>query len=69
MKNEYNSMGIQCRLLVQVIMIVPMFVNLQGFTVDKRFVVREVAILRRGKNLFLPLHFYKPYTMESSHEI
>lgn len=30
------------------IMIVPIFVDLQGFIVDKKFVVKEVAVLRKG---------------------
>ncbi|KYM97147.1 hypothetical protein ALC62_12175 [Cyphomyrmex costatus] len=29
-------------------MIVPTFVDLQGFVVDKKFIVKEVAVLRRG---------------------
>ncbi|KYN01369.1 hypothetical protein ALC62_07842 [Cyphomyrmex costatus] len=30
------------------IMIIPTFVDLQGFVVDKKFIVKEVAVLRRG---------------------
>ncbi|KYN00154.1 hypothetical protein ALC62_09088 [Cyphomyrmex costatus] len=29
-------------------MIMPTFVDLQGFVVDKKFIVKEVAVLRRG---------------------
>ncbi|KYN03588.1 hypothetical protein ALC62_05561 [Cyphomyrmex costatus] len=30
------------------VMIIPTFVDLQGFVVDKKFIVKEVAVLRRG---------------------
>ncbi|KYN10293.1 hypothetical protein ALC57_17579, partial [Trachymyrmex cornetzi] len=32
-------------------MLVPTFVDLQGFLVDKRFVVKEVAVLKNGNEL------------------
>lgn len=38
-------------------MIVPTFVDLQGFTVDKRFIVKEVAVLRKGA--VLTHHIFK----------
>jgi len=41
-------------------------VDLQGFTVGKRFVVKENA---EKKDHCLTLHFYKPCTMESPYKI
>lgn len=51
-----NSLkGADCSL----IMVVPMFVDLQQFVVGKRFVVKEIAILREG-NVFAHYMFVSP---------
>ena len=44
-------------------MTVSTFVNLQGFIVGKKFIVKEVAVLRKGF-LSLSLHFYMSHAME-----
>jgi len=38
-------------------MIIPTFVDLQGFIVEKKLVVKEVAVLRKGAILSLIIFF------------
>ena len=40
----------------------PTFVDLQGFIVNKKFIVKEVVVLKQ--EIVLTLHFYKSRVME-----
>ena len=47
-------------------MVIPIFVDLQGFIVEKRFIVKEVA---ETGDRFHTLHFFTSYAMAFSDKI